>query len=44
MELGFWDIKFHKPIVSNEGREALGEEFWEDYQDNSELLYITAEK
>lgn len=43
-EVGFKNIISHKPIISSEGIERLGEEFWEGYKDNCELGYITAEK
>ncbi|MBU6427090.1 methyltransferase domain-containing protein [Patescibacteria group bacterium] len=43
-DAGFRDIRWHKPVVSDEGLRTLGQEFWQGYQDNCELGYITAEK
>ena len=43
-EAGFRDIRWHKPIVSEEGLKKFGKGFWEGFSENSELGYISAEK
>ncbi len=43
-KVGFEDVVWHKPIVSKEGIDTLGEKFWEGYIENPELGYITAKK
>ena len=43
-ESGFQNIRTHQPIVSEEGKRAMGEAFWDGYFENSELGYLTAEK
>lgn len=42
--VGFDDIAWHKPIVSDDGIEKLGEDFWKGYVDSPELGYLTAIK
>ncbi|MES2986105.1 MAG: class I SAM-dependent methyltransferase [Patescibacteria group bacterium] len=42
--IGFKNISWHKPIVSEEGINAMEPGFWEDYTDDPELGYLTAEK
>ncbi len=44
IEVGFKNIKWHTPIVSEEGIQKFGRDFWEGFQENSELGYISAEK
>jgi SAM-dependent methyltransferase len=41
---GFTNIKWHKPIISQEGIDKLGSNFWSGYQDSPELGYISAKK
>lgn len=41
---GFKNIKWHKPIVSPEGIDKFGKDFWGGYSENSELGYLSAEK
>ena len=43
-DAGFRNIRWHKPEISEEGLERLGEKFWEGYCNHPELGYITAEK
>ncbi|MBI2037415.1 MAG: class I SAM-dependent methyltransferase [Candidatus Magasanikbacteria bacterium] len=43
-EAGFQNITSHAPIISDEGKIKMGEDFWKGYIENSELGYITAEK
>jgi hypothetical protein len=43
-EVGFRNIQWHEPIVSEEGITALGADFWNGYTAAPELGYITAEK
>lgn len=43
-EVGFRNIEWHKPIISEEGIKKFGPEFWEGYIDNPELGYVTAVK
>jgi toxoflavin synthase len=44
LSVGFRKVTWHKPIISDEGINALGPEFWEGYIDDPELGYLTAEK
>jgi hypothetical protein len=41
---GFKRIQWHTPIVSKEGVQALGTDFWNGYVEDSELGYLTAQK
>jgi SAM-dependent methyltransferase len=43
-EVGFKNIHWHQPIVSEEGKQKYGEDFWQGYVEESELGYLTAEK
>ncbi|MDB5260389.1 MAG: methyltransferase [Candidatus Nomurabacteria bacterium] len=43
-EVGFPEVQWHRPIVSEEGLSLFGEEFWKDYINNPELGYLTARK
>ena len=42
--VGFTDVVWHKPIISDEGIKKLGNEFWKGYIESSELGYISATK
>ncbi len=42
--VGFSDISWHKPIISNEGVDKLSSEFWKGYIESPELGYISANK
>jgi len=42
--IGFSDIAWHKPIVSDDGIKKFGEDFWKDYVESPELGYLTAIK
>ena len=42
--VGFKEVKWYKPTVSEEGKKKMGESFWEGYTDNCELGYLTAQK
>jgi toxoflavin synthase len=42
--LGFKNICWHRPIVSDEGLEVTGSTFWDGYLDDPELGYLTARK
>lgn len=42
--LGFKDVTWHTPIVSEEVIKLLGSDFWKDYVSNPELGYIVAKK
>lgn len=42
--VGFKNVCWHKPIVSQEGIEAMGRMFWKGYLEDPELGYITAIK
>jgi toxoflavin synthase len=44
LKAGFREISWQKPVVSEEGITALGEEFWKGYTDDPELGYIMAKK
>lgn len=43
-EVGFTAITWHTPIISNQGIEEYGAEFWENYTDDPQLGYLTALK
>ena len=43
-KVGFKNIIWHKPIVSQEGIDAMPEGFWDGYVNNCELGYLTADK
>lgn len=40
-EVGFTKITVHNPIVSDEGLQKYGQEWWGDYAEHSELCYIS---
>ena len=40
-EIGFTNIKVHTPIISEKGIETYGQDWWHNYQYNSELCYIS---
>lgn len=42
--LGFINVFWHKPIISEEGIKILGNKFWKGYVDAPELGYLSAEK
>lgn len=43
-EVGFKNVTWHQPIVSQEGVEKFGAEFWDEYLKETELGYLTAER
>lgn len=43
-KVGFTNIVWQKPIVSQEGIETMSDGFWDGYVDNCELGYFTAVK
>ncbi len=43
-EAGFKNVRWHRPIISEEGIRAMGADFWNDYTADPELGYLTAEK
>ena len=43
-EIGFADVMWHEPIISEEGMRLMGEDFWEGYTSDPELGYVTANK
>ncbi len=43
-EVGFRNITWQKPVISEEGIKALRSSFWEGYLDDPELGYIVMEK
>jgi SAM-dependent methyltransferase len=43
-EVGFRNIVWHRPIISDVGIKTLGQEFWQSYLDDPELGYLTAQK
>lgn len=43
-KVGFRKIRWHNPIVSDEGVEVMGREFWDGYINDPQLGYLTAEK
>lgn len=44
LDVGFQKVCWHEPLVSDEGIQALGSDFWKGYVDDPELGYLTAEK
>lgn len=42
--IGFENIKWHTPIVSQAGIDKFGEDFWKDFSKDSELGYLSADK
>ena len=42
--VGFKDINWHKPTISDEGIKIFGNHFWEDYLNNIDIKYFTAQK
>ncbi len=43
-EADFTKIFWHKPVVSEEGTQTMGADFWKGYADDPELGYLIAEK
>lgn len=43
-KIGFQDIEWHKPIISDEGMQTMPSGYWDGYIENSELGYFTATK
>lgn len=43
-KVGFKNITWHKPIISKEGINVLGNSFWDGYVSDPELGYLTAKK
>lgn len=43
-DVGFAEVTWHTPIISEEGLSAMPQGFWEGYVENSELGYVTATK
>lgn len=41
-EVGFKRIQWHQPIVSSEGIDQYGADFWDGYTEDSELGYVVA--
>jgi toxoflavin synthase len=41
---GFKNIRWEAPLISEEGREVMGEEFWEGYLENCDVAYFSASK
>ena len=41
---GFGSIEWHNPIISNNGIEKYGEEFWKGFIEDSELGYLSVKK
>ena len=42
--IGFKEIIWHKPFISQEGLDAMGQDFWHGYIDNCDLAYFSARK
>ncbi len=42
--VGFSNIKWHKPFVSKQGKTLFGADFWKYYKEYCELGYVTAKK
>lgn len=43
-KIGFIDIKWRSPIISDQGLEEYGTDFWDGYIDDPQLGYLTALK
>lgn len=41
---GFSKTNIHDPIISEEGMRKFGREFWENYVEEVELLYVSAKR
>lgn len=44
LKVGFIDVTWHEPIISEEGLNSLGSDFWEGYLENCDLAYFSAKK
>lgn len=42
--VGFSEVAWHKPIVSDNGIQKFGKDFWKEYIESSEIGYLTAKK
>lgn len=42
--LGFDTIQTHTPMISEEGMDKYGKDWWSDYKNNSELCYVSCIK
>ena len=42
--VGFKEIEWHSPIISDEGQQRFGRDFWKNYLDDPELGYLTVKK
>src|SRR3989344_2453774 len=42
--VGFTDVVWHKPTISDEGVKKFGNEFWKGYIESPELGYLSATK
>jgi toxoflavin synthase len=43
-QIGFTEIAWHNPIISPEGLDIMGSDFWEGYIKNCDLAYFSAKK
>ena len=43
-QVGFKNIQWHKPTVSEEGLKKFGTDFWKNFTDDSELGFLSVEK
>ena len=41
---GFQEIRWHSPMVSPEGLQKFGQEFWQDYVENQVSIYLECVK
>jgi SAM-dependent methyltransferase len=41
---GFQEIRWHRPVVSPEGLQRFGQEFWQDYVENQVSIYLECVK
>jgi len=44
IQVGFENITWHQPLISDEGKHIMGDNFWKGYASNSELGYVTGYK
>jgi len=43
-QVGFKDVQWHVPVISQEGLDVMGVDFWEGYIENCDLAYFSARK
>lgn len=44
IEVGFTNVTWHRPLISDDGMRAMGADFWSGYTDAPELAYVSGTK